>query len=622
MGSGLSRAGDMATSLGKRMSILSAGVAAVAGATLLLVRNAASMGDAIGDASKAAGMSTTAFQEYRYALKEAADMSDDEFASAAAKLNKTLGEAREGSAAAVKAFEAIGVSQAQLADESFTADQAMAAFVTRMEALKDPAIAAAVSTDLFGKAGASLGAALSGTPGQVGELVDRARALGVVLGPEAVAAAGKFDEKMNELGARFEAFKFQIADVLLPVIMDDLIPAFEKHVIPAIQAVIASIGDWIKWFGDLDPAIQSVVGWVTAAFAVGGPVLLAIGAVATGISALIAATGPVGLFIAAAGLLYTAWQTWGDDIKAAIGPAIDWIGDKVEWLMKVFDAFLGKIKSMAQSVTEFFSVSQEEINAMDFGGASGLGFEAGSTGGMGDFPGGGVEGAVGGAMGGQMLGAGIVNGAFMGAMNAMNEKREAFAALFAQIPQIARDTLGIHSPSTVFAEIGGYLGEGMAQGIEASNGIVAAAVGAMGAGAVTAANGMTNDILAGLNTLLAGSQKAGARLAMVNTLIGASQEIKNGTFGFASMARVLAQGAALVKGIQGARSGAVGGSAVGSTGASSAAAAAPAQQNVQTLNFTLQNDSLGIGQNLVRQIAAQLNEAQRNGSTLIRATVS
>ena len=46
------------------------------------------------------------------------------------------------------------------------------------------------------------------------------------------------------------------------------------------------------------------------------------------------------------------------------------------------------------------------------------------------------------------------------------------------------------------------------------------------------------------------------------------------------------------------------------------------QQNVQTLNFTLTNDSFGIGQNLVRQIAAQLNEAQRNGSTLVRATVS
>ncbi|CAB4157207.1 NAD-dependent DNA ligase, adenylation [uncultured Caudovirales phage] len=131
------------------------------------------------------------------------------------------------------------------------------------------------------------------------------------------------------------------------------------------------------------------------------------------------------------------------------------------------------------------------------------------------------------------------------------------------------------------------------------------------------ANGATQ-ILGALGTLFEGNKKVGAGIALVNTMMGASVELQKGTFGIASAIRVIAQGMGFVRAIKSASSS--GASSVG-TGATSAAAAAP-QQNVQTLNFTLTNDSFGIGQNLIRQIAAQLNESQRNGSTLIRATVS
>ncbi len=567
MGSGLSRAGGMAVTFGKNMAVVAAGVAAVTGAALAFVRSSAAFGDAIGDASKAAGMSTTAFQEYRFALKEAADMTDEEFASAAARLNKTLGEARAGSEAAVQAFQAIGVSQADLADASFTTDQAMSAFVAKMEAMKDPAIAAAVSTDLFGKAGASLGAALAGTPGQVGSLVDRARELGVVLGPEAVEAAGQFDQKMNELTASFEILKMKLANDLMPVLVNSVLPAIEDYVIPAIELLGGAIAG----------AVELIV-----------------------------------IFATKASEAFTAF-------REVVGGAIDWVMGKVQAFLDMLNAVIGKAKEVGAAVRDALGAPGNDFGA---GGDPAMQRPAeagwmGSQFGEGHITGGG---AVGGAMGGQMMGAAVVNGAFLGALNAMNEKKEAFAAVFQELPRIARETLGIQSPSTVFAEIGGFVGEGLANGIAASQGMVGAAVAAMGSGAVAASDGMVSDILGGLDTLFAGSQKAGAALAWVNTLIGASQEIKKGTFGFASMAKVIAQGATLVKGINGAKKGGGGGAGVG--GGGSAAAAAPPQQNVQTLNFTLQNDSFGIGQNLVRQIAAQLNEAQRNGSTLIRATVS
>ena len=563
MGGGLQRAGGMALSFGKNMAVVAAGVAAVTGAALAFVRSSAAFGDAIGDASKAAGMSTTAFQEYRFAIKEAADMTDEEFASAAARLNKTLGEAREGSAAAIAAFGKLGISQAQLADASFDTDKAMAAFVATMEATKDPAIAAAVATELFGRAGASMGAALSGTPGQVKSLVDRARELGVVLGPEAVAAAGEFDQKMNELTASFEVLKMKLANDLMPVLVNNVLPAIEDYVIPAIETL-------------------------------GGAV--------AGAAELIV------IFAQKAGEAFTAF-------KEAVGGAVDWVMEKVNAFLTLLDTVVTKAKEVGRAVAEAFKPGSLD-SPENFG--EGAGWMTGAFG-EGHISGGtaGGYGVAGGTMGGQMLGAGIVNGAFMGAMNAMNEKKEAFAALFAQIPQIARDTLGIHSPSTVFAEVGNNIGLGLAQGIEASNGMVAAAVGAMGAGAVSATNGMVSDILGGLDTLFAGSQKAGAALALVNTFIGASQEIKKGTFGFAAAAKVIAQGMGFVKAIRGAKGGAAGGG--GAASASGASAAAPAQQATQNLGITFINDPFGIGERTARAIAVRVNEAQRNG---IRLNVS
>ena len=112
--------------------------------------------------------------------------------------------------------------------------------------------------------------------------------------------------------------------------------------------------------------------------------------------------------------------------------------------------------------------------------------------------------------------------------------------------------------------------------------------------------------------------------ALVNTWQGMTEALKLPfPKNIAAAATTLATGMNAVRNIKSTSPGGGGSTSgsIGAGGAGGAAAAAP-QQNVQTLNFTLTNDSFGIGQNLVRQIAAQLNEAQRNGSTLVRATVS
>lgn len=134
-----------------------------------------------------------------------------------------------------------------------------------------------------------------------------------------------------------------------------------------------------------------------------------------------------------------------------------------------------------------------------------------------------------------------------------------------------------------------------------------------------------SDTLSALGNLFQGSKKIGAAVALANSWLAFTEVLKDPAYVGRPWARIAAAGNALAAGLNAVRnikSASPGASGGGGAGASMGAQAAPPQQNVQTLNFSIQNDPFGLGQNIIRQIASQLNEAQRNGSTLIRATVS
>lgn len=128
---------------------------------------------------------------------------------------------------------------------------------------------------------------------------------------------------------------------------------------------------------------------------------------------------------------------------------------------------------------------------------------------------------------------------------------------------------------------------------------------------------MASAMQGGNEKMLKISKAFGAAQALISAWQGAAEALKLPfPQNLAAFAKVLATGLSAVKSIQGAKPG---GTTSGGGGGSGGAAAA--QQPVTTMNFTLTNDRFGFGENIVRQIASQLNGAGRNGS-LIRATVS
>ena len=130
-----------------------------------------------------------------------------------------------------------------------------------------------------------------------------------------------------------------------------------------------------------------------------------------------------------------------------------------------------------------------------------------------------------------------------------------------------------------------------------------------------------SDTLGALGQLFQGSKKISAGIALANSWLAFTEVLKDPAYIGRPWARMAAAGKALAAGlnaVKSIKSASPGGGGGGGAGAGMGGAAP--QQNVQTMNFTISNDPFGFGANMIRQLAAQLNEAQRNGST-IRANV-
>lgn len=136
------------------------------------------------------------------------------------------------------------------------------------------------------------------------------------------------------------------------------------------------------------------------------------------------------------------------------------------------------------------------------------------------------------------------------------------------------------------------------------------------------------DTLSALGSLFQGSKKIGAAIAVANSWIAFTEVLKDPAYAtrpwarIAAASKVLAAGLNAVRNIKSANPGSSAGAGGVGGGGEETAAASPPQQQVQTLNFSIQNDPFGFGSRIVREFVAQLNEAQRNGNTLIQATVS
>ena len=294
----------------------------------------------------------------------------------------------------------------------------------------------------------------------------------------------------------------------------ETVGAIVVEVLPPLMNMLTGV---LNAFNDLDPGTQSFVAGLAAVVAVAGPVLLVFGTLASGIGGLVTVFGAMGpvfsVASAAIGLvskallgllanpivltaaaviggIYLAWKNWDkiEPIIDAVGKAItDWWTGNVK---PVFDLVMEKVRAVGQFFSDIFGAQIKAavgiVSALlkgDFAGAWDAARQFVSTAinaalnALNTLAPGAVAAIAKltasfvtwlGDLAGRMidLGKNIIQGLVRGIMAAPQAVWNALKSVVLRGVENIREFLGINSPSLLFMEMGGFITEGLAIGIE------------------------------------------------------------------------------------------------------------------------------------------------------------
>jgi uncharacterized phage infection (PIP) family protein YhgE len=221
--SSVDRLGDSVGKLNSNVSHLpalartaAAGIAAIGAlavpAMLAATKQAIDFASGIKDASTAAGLSTDTFQSLGFAA-QLAGINAESFAGAMSRANKAVGDAANGTGAAAKVFERLGISVRDANGDVLPLERVINQVADALSNLESPAERASVAAAVFGReAGPKLAAVLAQGSEGLATLADEARNAGAVIDQSLIDQA---DEAGDKLDAMATVVKAQLTSALV-----------------------------------------------------------------------------------------------------------------------------------------------------------------------------------------------------------------------------------------------------------------------------------------------------------------------------------------------------------------------------------------------------------------------
>lgn len=265
---GLSDAENKASSFGSKLSsglgtaakvgtaavgAVAAGVTAASAAFVGATNELSMYGDAIDKNSQKLGISAEAYQEWDAILQHSGSS-----ASALKPAMKTLQkEAQSGS----EAFQRLGLSQEQVA--SMSKEDLFAATISGLQGITDENERAALATELLGKGAIEMGALLNTSAEDTEAMRQKVHELGGVMSDEAVKAAAKYRDTLQDMRTAMDGLKRNLVSQFLPSVtsvMEGITDIFTGDSDGGLAKVSKGIDDLVTNITDKLPKVLEVGG--------------------------------------------------------------------------------------------------------------------------------------------------------------------------------------------------------------------------------------------------------------------------------------------------------------------------------------------------------------------------
>ncbi len=182
-----------------------------------VANSTASLGDEVAKTGDKIGIALGPFQELRYAA-ERSGVSTQKFDSSLERYVKRLGEATQGTGAAKKAYDQLGLSADELS--KMTPEESLGIVADRLASVENQSQRVAIAAQLFGREGVAMVNMLKNGSSGLKELRQDARATGYVLSEQAARDAETFKDALLDAQLGLSGMKNTIGAELMPAVTD------------------------------------------------------------------------------------------------------------------------------------------------------------------------------------------------------------------------------------------------------------------------------------------------------------------------------------------------------------------------------------------------------------------
>ena len=369
---------------------------AVAGAVGFSLQSAvtgfAQAGDGLDKMSARLGISAVKLQEWSFAATHAGAAPED-LEDALKDLSEKIAEVAGGDTGdAAQLFSALGISVKDASGKIRPASDIFEEVADAIQRNEDPALRTKMAMVLMGDSGRKLIPMLSGGAQGLDDMAKQAHDLGLVMNEDAVAAAAKMTDHMDDMKASVTAVGHEIGYRLSPIVISmsdrfrDLAAANKGALGERVEKVAGSFADAIGKidFEGIASAVLTIADYSVRAFnAIGGfnTVLYGMGALIAGKSimavvslgssviglvqsfgavasaakafGIVATTsmGPIGWVLGAlavgAGIIIANWDRIGPALKEVVGSVVDFVPGAFDVCKEKFGAVAGAILTTA-----------------------------------------------------------------------------------------------------------------------------------------------------------------------------------------------------------------------------------------------------------------------------------